>query len=253
MTNMTTTKAKNGRKLKAKAYPKELSMSIQKWADNTFKSLENSFVNRIDCATVFALTQLSSGSDLDFVAFRYKPDDKDALAIVTESMKIEGMSLDIWSYVKFTNISDFCQTLVHHGEKLGVEVIALRVGDNERVYLEPLSIENKLIWTQDPKATLDSHRRWKADKILNEWSAKINVEYTMKNKVPGQDVLLGFFDEWSQYADVNTSLVREKLMSLKRKDIKNMFGEYSFGLHRMILHMSFDSWDELVKEDTNNG
>jgi hypothetical protein len=250
---MTATKSKDGRKPKTKAYPKGLSMSIQKWADSTFKSLENSFVNRIDCATAFALTQLSNGSDLDFVAFRYKLDDKDALAIVTESMKIEGMSLGMWSYVKFTNISDFCQTLVHHGHKLGIEVIALRVGDNERVYLEPLSLEQKLIWTQDPKATIDNHRRWRADKILNEWSAKINVEYTMKNKVPGQDVLLEFFDEWSQYADVNISRIREQLMSLKRKDIKSMLGEYSFGLQRMILHMSFDSWGELVKEDTNNG
>lgn len=231
------------RKPKVKSYPKGLSVSILEWANRTFKNLENSFVNRIDCATAFSLMQLANGADLDFIAFRYKMDDKDALAIVTESMKIDGMSLGMWSYIKFTNISEFCQTLVHHSDKMGVEVIALRVGGTERVYLEPLSLEQKLIWTKDTQATLDSHRRWKADKILNEWAAKINVEYTMKNKVPGQDVLLEFFDEWSQYADVNTSRIRERLTSLKRKDIKDMLGKHSFGLHRMIFPMSFDLWE----------
>jgi hypothetical protein len=235
---MTVTKSKNERK--PKAYPKGLKVSVQDWAKNTLQNCENSYANRMDCATAFALMQLSDGDNVDFIAFRYKMDDMDALAIVTEAMKIDGMSLGAWSHIKFTNIQEFCQTLVKHGSKINVEVIALRVGNDERVYFEPLSLGQKLIWTQDPESTIADHRRWMADKVLNQWSAKINTEYTMRKAVPPMSVLLQFFDEWSQYVDRDTSHIRERFASLKNKDIKEMLGGYSFGLNRMILALYFD-------------
>lgn len=234
-------------KRKPKAYPKGLSVSIQDWARNAFKNCENSYDNRMDCATAFALMQLSNGDNTNFIAFRYRMDDKEAIAIVTEAMGIEGMSLGMCSYIKFINMSDFCQSLVKHGCEMGIDVIAMRLGKDERVYFHSIQLLHKLVWTQNPAETIANHNRWMADNIVRHWAEKIYTEYTRRKKVPPVELLLEFFDEWSQYAEGDTSRIKEKLTLLKRQDIKNMLGGYPFGLNRIMFQVSF--YDDLNEDN----
>lgn len=243
-------------KVKMKKYPKGLDTSIQEWALGTIRACENQYVNKMDCATVFALCRLAEGDNFDFAAFRYKIDDKEALAIVTESMSIDGISLGMWSYIKYKDVETLCQTLVSSaGRNMGLELIALRTGENTRVYFEAVGIANALHWSTDVARSIADHRRWKADRMMQDWVSNLYRDYEDTNKLPSKKEMLAFVDEWSQYNDDVKSVqdVRDAVDSLDKKEIKKMFKRgsmaFSWGIQAYLLmfrHMN-------LHEDTNNG
>jgi hypothetical protein len=241
-------------KNKPKSYPRGLKLTAQDWAQHTLVACENQYVKRMDCATVFALCKLAEGDAFDFVAFRYKGDDKEALAIVTESMQIKGMSLGIGSYIEYKDMPTFCQALSKHSAKIGLELIALREGGQERVYLEAVGIENSMHWSKDPAQTLASHRQWKSDRVLQDWSDTLWRNYSENGKLPTKEELLKFVDDWAQYNDEEASKsLREKISAMTKKEVKQLFCDenkqiWSWGGLHLIL------WKHsLGIEGANNG
>lgn len=222
-----------------KKYPNGLDVSIQSWAKNTLRACENQYVNRMDCATAFALCRLAGGDTFDFVAFRYRADDKEALAIVTESMQIEGISLGMCSYIKYKDVETLCQTLITSAAKhIDIELIALRTGLNARVYLEAVGVANSLRWSKNPSQTIADHRKWKADRMMQEWSYKLCRDYQDTNKVPSKKDLLAFADEWAQYNDDSKAVDTFKavLESLNTKQIKKMLADGpTWGVYASLL------------------
>jgi len=218
MASKTDKAKKSSKKSKAK-YPAGLNMSIQDWALSTLEQCANQYGNRMDCATVYCLWKLSMGHVFDFVAFKYVHDAKEALGIVTDDMNINGMSLGFGVYIRYKDMSTLCQSLSTHGNELGAKLIALKTGDIERVYLEPIGFTGSLDWSKDAKAAISEHQAREAADEFEKHACGIFQAY-VDGSAPRADVS-DLMDRWPDSNQVIVvNLVRPLLDEMSDEQLR---------------------------------